>query len=274
MRMALEEADDPDTILHPNPESGEHPLLTSRKDGVDINLNMLWDYNHVISFKMNDGSKRMSLIPTTMHEDMVLLHKKCRGCWSMHGMRWHPDVDKPVNSNLIEQKMDFLYMMHLYDATLSGKYWMINVCLDSDIPVCGVDFITYAVEKATPWFNILGDGYVGLAPRADKDLLESVRNNVLDQMHHKNMIQERVFGVHTHMYNSTEDPSQMRFGGYNKDLIREGKEIHWFQTTSKKSWGLNIHAGGLHTNLFHQNNTMDTHAVIEPGYPYIAMPKK
>jgi len=60
--------------------------------------------------------------------------------------------------------MDFVYMMHLYDATLEGRYWMLNVCLDSDQPICSTDFIVYAVEKAKPWFNLVSDGYIGLAP--------------------------------------------------------------------------------------------------------------
>jgi len=65
----------------------------------------------------------------------------------------------------------------------------------------------------------------------------------------------------------------MRFGGYNEELVRENQTLYWFNTTSKRSWGLDIVAGGLHSNLF-ENHTETTHAIIEPGYPYIAMPKK
>lgn len=168
----------------------------------------------------------------------------------MHGTRWNPDVKIPLNEKLISQKMDFMYMMHLYKATLQGKYWMLNVCLDSDRPVCSTDFIVYAVEKATPWFNVLGDGYMGLAPFSAKKPLDSVHNNLLEQMHFKKMINSKVFGVHTHMYNSTEDPSQIRFGGYNEDLLREKHELVWFKTGSNKSWGIEIVSGGLHDNLF------------------------
>ena len=236
-------------------------------------MNMLWDYNHVINLKLGHASKPIQVIPSTMHEDMVLIHKQCRGCWSMHGSRWTPDVKSPLDDSTFKQKMDFMYMMHLYDAELEGKYWMLNVCLDSDQPVCSTDFIAYAVEKASPWFNVLGDGYLGLAPfNSYKKPLENVHNNILEQMHHKKMINSKVFGVHTHMYNSTEDPSQIRFGGYNEKLLRDKHELVWFPTSSSKSWGIEIVSGGLHDDLVGRQSNV-THAIIEPGYPYIAMPK-
>jgi len=234
---------------------------------------MLWDYNHVIDLKLGDASAPIKVIPSTLHEDLVLMNKNCKGCWSMPGSKWNPDVKSPLNEVNISHKLDFVYMMHLYEATLEGKYWMLNVCLDSDQPVCSTDFIVFAIEKATPWFNVLGDGYIGLAPSNGNKSLDAVHNNILDQMHFKKMINTKVFGVHTHMYNSTEDPSQIRFGGYNEDLLREDHEVVWFKTASSKSWGFEIISGGLHENLFNTAATNIKHAIIEPGYPYIAMPK-
>jgi hypothetical protein len=86
---------------------------------------------------------------------------------------------------------------------------MSNVCIESELRVCATDLIVYAVEKATPWFNILVDGYLGLAPRYKSKINDTrhTRNNVLEQMHYHKMIGRKIFGVHTHMFNSTEDPS-------------------------------------------------------------------
>mmetsp|Transcript_1595 Transcript_1595/g.2355 ORF Transcript_1595/g.2355 Transcript_1595/m.2355 type:complete len:116 (-) Transcript_1595:1492-1839(-) len=53
MRLALDEAEERGESL----DDSEHPLLGARNEGVDISLNMVWDYNHVISLKLNDGSK-------------------------------------------------------------------------------------------------------------------------------------------------------------------------------------------------------------------------
>ena len=59
-------------------------------------------------------------------------------------------------------------------------------------------------------------------------------------MEEHRMINKRVFGVHTHMFNSTEDPSQIRFGGYNSDLIKDGHDLIWFNTTNEKVWAVEL----------------------------------
>ena len=85
------------------------------------------------------------------------------------------------------------------------------------------------------------------------------------------MIEKRQFGIHTHMWNSTEDPSQIRFGGINNDLIRDGHDLIYFNTRNNATWEIDIAHGGLHENLF-ANESMP--ALINPGYPFIAMPYK
>ncbi len=150
---------------------------------------------------------------------------------------------------------------------------MTNVCLDGLLPVCATDLIVYAVEKATPWFNILADGYLGLAPtfKGRMNDTKHTRNNVLEQMHFHKMINHKVFGVHTHMFNSTEDPSQIRFGGYNKDLVREGHEFIYINTTSTHSWAIELTSAKLHHELTDEGEKQL--AIIDPAYPYMAMPK-
>ena len=53
-------------------------------------------------------------------------------------------------------------------------------------------------------------------------------------MHH--LLTKKQFGVHTHLWNSTEDPSQIRFGGYNEELFKAGHKQVWLDTLNKTTW--------------------------------------
>ena len=249
----------------------EHPLLTNRKDGVDVDMDLLYDYGHTVSMKLGNATDTVELIPSTQLEDLILLHPKCSGCWSQHGTRWTPEVHTPIGATQTQIDIDFMFYMHFYQAKLTGHYWMTNVCLDSDWRACAINMIVYAVEKAEPWFHLLSDGYLGLAPFSGEMKAKSdSHNNAIEQMHFHKMMSKKVFGVHTHMYNSTEDQSQIRFGGYNQDLIREGHDLIWFNTSNKNAWSIELNSASLHDELF-EGKTM--HAVIDPAYPYMAMPK-
>ena len=233
---------------------------------------MLWDYNHSINVRLGNATDLVELVPSTSLEDLLLMHKDCKGCYSRHGTRWTPDVLKAVGHNKTTIEFDFMYALHFYEAKLTGNYWMVNMCLDSPLPKCALDLIVFAVERATPWYSANSDGYLGLAPLKSTTVgkNEANRNNVMEQMHKHKMIDKKVFGVHTHMFNTTEDPSQIRFGGYNEELIRDGHDLVWFNTSNQNAWSIEIFSGGLHIDIF-SNKTM--HAIVDPAYPYIAMPK-
>jgi len=79
-----------------------------------------------------------------------------------------------------------------------------------------------------------------------------------------------MFGVHTHLYNSTEDPSEIRFGGYNEELFKEGHKQVWMNTTGNMTWEVKFDSAGFH----HKSLWNNTHALIDPGYPFIGMPFK
>ena len=85
----------------------------------------------------------------------------------------------------------------------------------------------FAVEKANPYFTCLGDGYFGLAPTPSNEEF-----SLLGWMYEHEIIKKKAFGIHTHIYNSTQDPSKIRFGGYDKTLFPEGHEQIWFNTTT------------------------------------------
>ena len=84
---------------------------------------------------------------------------------------------------MTKKVLDFAYMMHFYDADVEGHFWMLNACLNSTKNACATNLIVYAIQRAKPWFNSLGDGYFGLAPSkasiADGNLDDGT-NNILE----------------------------------------------------------------------------------------------
>mgnify|MGYP001626815009 CR=1 FL=1 len=85
VRSAFEEI----RLAHEAKKQGlDHPLLTRRKDGVDVDMDMLQDYSHSVTVRLGKATDTMELIPSTSIEDLMLIHPKCRGCYSRHGTRW------------------------------------------------------------------------------------------------------------------------------------------------------------------------------------------
>ena len=62
-----------------------HPMLAKHGENIDVQMDLLWDLNHVIDLKLTNESVDIQLIPSTDMEDLILLHNECRGCWTMHG---------------------------------------------------------------------------------------------------------------------------------------------------------------------------------------------
>ena len=71
------------------------------------------------------------------------------------------------------------------------------------------------------------------------------------------------------MWNSTEDPSEIRFGGYNAELFAAGHDQLWINTTSNSSWTIEMADVSFHGSSL----WTDMPALVDPGYPFIAMPK-
>ena len=71
------------------------------------------------------------------------------------------------------------------------------------------------------------------------------------------------------MWNSTEDPSSIRFGGYNEELFATGHKQRWINTTSNTQWHIDLDSVEFNgEDLLPEKMT----ALINPGYPFIAMP--
>jgi len=180
-------------------------------------MEMMWDWNHVMAVRLHNATKDLHLIPTTGMSDMVLMHNKCDKCWSMHGSKWEPDEHYPklggIHANTTKKHLEYFFMMHLYDVEVEGFYWTVHSCLRALQEACAKDLVLYAISWAKPWFHTLGDGYFGLAPGYGYE--SNTESNLLHQIYNHGMIKSKIFGVHTHMFNTTEDPTQIRFGAFN-----------------------------------------------------------
>ena len=62
----------------------------------------------------------------------------------------------------------------------------------------------------------------------------------------------------------------MRFGGYNEELFAAGHKQKWINTVKNDTWELMIDQAGWHNEMLWSNMP----ALINPGYPHIAMPKE
>lgn len=114
----------------------------------------------------------------------------------------------------------------------------------------------------------IADGYMGLSPGLGWGGLEDNHNNFLAQMYKHKMISSKVFGIHTQMWNSTEEPSEVRFGGYHQDLFGKGHDQVWLNTLNNTSWEVSFASIGFTTKAISHL----TRALINPGFPFIGMP--
>lgn len=70
------------------------------------------------------------------------------------------------------------------------------------------------------------------------------------------------------MSNSTDNPSQIRFGAQNENLF-EGDSLHWLDTIAEDSWKVDLSRVDFKDEdiLGHT-----THALMNPSFPFIAAP--
>ena len=216
-------------------------------------MSMVWDWHNVIKLQLPHLEKPLEVIPTTRVSDLVLMHKDCDHCWTMDGIHWSPQNDKPISNGEGENevpiahdlKLEYQFMEKIEDRMLGGHYWKESgFCFEGQ---CSSDsgeandsqakheLVVYGVQDSYPEkFATLGDGYLGLGTSNGYDGTSDT--NILEQMYAQGMIDSKVFGVHTHMYNSTEDPSTIRFGGINEQMFEEGHELLWVDTVFKGTW--------------------------------------
>lgn len=78
-------------------------------------MNFLYDLNHVISLKLDSAEEELHLVPTTSMSDMVLVHKTCERCISLHNAQWSPDWKEPVggeNAAMTLKAFTYIWLEH------------------------------------------------------------------------------------------------------------------------------------------------------------------
>lgn len=218
---------------------------------------MLMDWNHVVELTMKNATSTLNMIPDTRHHKFILAHPNCDDCYVEHGTKWRPDATTPLREKVYTETYDFLYMMHSHESVIKGRYWMTSMCFNIEEEACATEYPVFSVQEANPYFYSLGDGYFGLEPRALAALVK------------EEMISKPIMGVHTHMFNSTEDPSHIRFGGYNEELFAQGESQVWLSTVNNTSWEMEMSSVKFHGDSIGEAAS----AIINPGYPFIGVPK-
>ena len=83
------------------------------------------------------------------------------------------------------------------------------------------------------------------------------------------MIEKKQFGIFTKTSNDTDRHSQIRFGGFNEALYAKKHTMQWIPTIGSDTWKIEIHEVAFHgDDILGQSTT----ALINPGFPYIAVP--
>ena len=62
----------------------------------------------------------------------------------------------------------------------------------------------------------------------------------------------------------------MRFGNFNHELFKAGHEAIMMESRAKSSWEVKFDNAGFYS----QTVWKGWHALIDPGYPFIALPKQ
>lgn len=214
------------------------------------------DFNHVIELRLRHANATLNVIPDSHMNHFMLAHPNCQKCYVEHGTKWAPDQDL-LRDKVYSGTFDYFYNMHSGEATIEGRLWDTAVCFNTQDHACAHEYSVFSIQKADPWFYSLGDGYLGLNPAA------------LDSMTRAGWISKPMFGVHTKMTESTEDPSQIRFGGENKDLFANDSSQLWLKTVNSTTWEMDLTEVDFHGDDIIKNSK----AIINPGYPFIGVPK-
>ena len=170
--------------------------------------------------------------------------------------------------------------MHLHQTNLKGHHYREMACFD-EIDMCGAGIFFYGVHEASPKLELSADGYLGLGLAGCYDFhtnSHTSKFNLLMQMARKGMILKKKFGVYTAPISQRSAsnieqesrPSQIRFGGFNKELTDPmSVQQIWMKTVDKKTWDLPLIAIDLD---FVDLKVLSTTALLNPGFPFIVAP--
>lgn len=141
--------------------------------------------------------------------------------------------------------------------------------------------------------SVAGDGFLGLGlPSAHGGHQDANRTDysTISQLKTHGLIDKLQFAVYSARSDSNlmaengnltspknkkdkSHPSQIRFGGWNADLVDEESDLlYWFNTAEKDSWKLHlnsVHVGDGRSDILEAATAL---ALINPAVPFISAP--
>lgn len=63
--------------------------------------------------------------------------------------------------------------------------------------------------------------------------------------------------------------THIKFGGWDQDGLKPGKNLHMIHTNSHKTWLVNFHELSLNSETF---DIAEKDVALDPGYPWIHVP--
>ena len=177
------------------------------------------------------------MVPDTGLNEVALMTSNCKNCTGVNSRKWTPPSDLGMRKNItgVIDEITYFYKLHAFDTKIEGTIYKLSACIEhSPNPsICLMNFQLLGINKATPFFTANGDGYMGLG--LGKSIDGSEDFNFLAQLKDHGLIDKKIFSVYSQMSNSTDNPSQIRFGAQNENLF-EGDSLHWLDTIAEDSW--------------------------------------
>ena len=80
-------------------------------------------------------------------------------------------------------------------------------------------------------------------------------------------IQKNLFSIY--LSNKPGMKTHIKFGGWDKEGLKPGKNLHMIHTNSQKTWLVNFHDLSINDEVF---DIAETDVALDPGYPWIHVP--
>lgn len=236
-RLHTDDEGQPISELIEEAEREEHPMLRASRVQ-DARLQLLKDFNHVLPFKFGGNTNTIyKLVPDTGLNEVALITSNCKNCTGVASSKWVPPTSTGMKKNITGtvDHLTYFYKLHAFDTKVNGTFYKLSACIEhSPNPsICLMNFQLLGIEKAAPFYTANGDGYLGLG--LGKSIDGTNDFNFLAQLKQHGLIDKKIFSVYTQMSNSTDNPSQIRFGGVN-DNLWQGNPMVWLDTVAEDSW--------------------------------------
>ena len=176
--------------------------------------------------------------PDTALNEVAVMTTSCKTC---NGTSlWTPPASTGgKNVTGTSETLQYFYLSHAFDVEVKGTYYKLPACIEHDPnpAVCLLNFDVFGISSAKPSIQTNGDGYMGLG-LGNSIASNSDNRSILSQLKQHGLIDKKIFSVYTQLFNQTDTPSQIRFGGSNSNLFNNS--LHYITTLKDDSWKINL----------------------------------